>query len=192
MHRPRRSRPHPVSASSISSTSTSPWHASGLHQQPSTLPRSSSRARVTSSGFASRCLRYFRMTSSRSPSRPILNGLPQRVPRPIYTSHASVRTFTTFVLISGGCPARRLALTPCGGPRTRDTPPRGRSSGTRWRYSMRFHGRRCSDSAWHRCRNTRQARWGGEVESSSPSYPPGLRLQTVRRCEPAEPSSGSR
>jgi hypothetical protein len=65
-----------------SSTSTSPWHASGAHQQMRSRPRSSSSA-FMSAGCATIQARYFAMTSVREPSRPTTNGLPHLLGRPM-------------------------------------------------------------------------------------------------------------
>ena len=69
--------PLPIYASlSAKSASTSPWQASGLHQQPSVFPLSSERICLTNEVLARIQILYLRITSSLEPSVPILNGLP--------------------------------------------------------------------------------------------------------------------
>lgn len=64
------------------SINTSPWHASGAHQQMRSRPRSSSSA-FNSAGCATIQARYLAMTSAREPSRPMTNGLPHLLGRPM-------------------------------------------------------------------------------------------------------------
>ena len=69
--------PLPLYASlSANSASTSPWQASGLHQQPSVFPLSSVRICLINEVLARIQILYLQITSCLEPSVPILNGLP--------------------------------------------------------------------------------------------------------------------
>ncbi len=65
----------PYASLSANSASTSPWQASGIHQQPSVFPLSSERICLINEVLARIQILYLRITSCLEPSVPILNGL---------------------------------------------------------------------------------------------------------------------
>ncbi len=75
-----------ASSLSANSANTSPWQASGLHQQPSVFPLRLGGICFINWGLARIQSLYLRITSCLVPSLPIMKGLPHFDGLPIYTS----------------------------------------------------------------------------------------------------------